>query len=108
MMMNLDEILHLFVSRYIDLFCLYFVFKGTCVDKVNSFGCICLPGFNGIRCEVNINECLQVSCGNGKLITQDFALTPMNNIDVDFRKVSRFQNTTFFGSVNAKLKKRIA
>ena len=105
MMMNLDEICLYLVNLaylFISLFCLYFCFKGTCVDKVNSFSCICQPGFNGIRCEVNINECLQVSCGNGELITQDFALIPVNYIDLDFIKFSRFQNTTFVGSVEAK------
>ena len=53
---------------------MYFLFNGLivlplgfCVDKINAFSCACLAGFSGSRCEENINECLQVSCGNGWL-----------------------------------------
>lgn len=42
------------------------VLQGTCVDKVNGFDCFCETGFSGIRCEVDVNDCLLVSCGNGE------------------------------------------
>ena len=29
----------------------------TCEDAVNSFNCICMPGFAGTSCEINIDEC---------------------------------------------------
>ena len=38
---------------------------GSCTDRINGFGCACKAGFSGLRCEEDINECLQVSCGNG-------------------------------------------
>lgn len=43
------------------------LFSGTCVNNVNGFNCVCQAGFNGTRCENNINECLLNSCGNGEI-----------------------------------------
>ena len=40
---------------------------GLCIDGINGFGCVCKAGFSGLRCEKDVNECLQVSCGNGLL-----------------------------------------
>lgn len=42
------------------------VLQGICDDKVNGFDCFCQTGFSGIRCEVDVNDCLLVSCGNGE------------------------------------------
>ena len=39
---------------------------GTCVDKINGFSCDCHAGFTGVRCEVNINDCLPSLCVNGR------------------------------------------
>ena len=38
--------------------------NGTCHDKVNGFECECLPGFTGVKCEININECESNPCQN--------------------------------------------
>lgn len=38
---------------------------GTCVDGINTFTCVCLPGFTGSYCEHNINECDSKPCLNG-------------------------------------------
>ncbi|VEL43306.1 unnamed protein product [Protopolystoma xenopodis] len=38
---------------------------GTCVDAGDKNNCICLPGFTGKKCEVNINECNTMPCVNG-------------------------------------------
>lgn len=43
----------------------FFVFKGTCVDKINGFTCICPTGFSGVRCDSNIDDCLATPCVNG-------------------------------------------
>ena len=31
----------------------------TCVDQVNSYDCSCKPGYKGIQCEMEIDECLR-------------------------------------------------
>ena len=41
------------------------IFSGTCVDKINSFNCICPNGFSGVRCDYNIDDCLATPCVNG-------------------------------------------
>lgn len=38
---------------------------GTCVDGINTFTCVCPPGFTGSYCEHNINECDSKPCLNG-------------------------------------------
>uniref|UniRef100_A0A8V5H3B8 Neurogenic locus notch homolog protein 1 n=1 Tax=Melopsittacus undulatus TaxID=13146 RepID=A0A8V5H3B8_MELUD len=38
---------------------------GTCVDGINTFTCVCLPGFTGSYCEHDINECDSKPCLNG-------------------------------------------
>lgn len=42
---------------------------GSCIDGVNSFHCSCLPGFNGPRCALEINECQSSPCKNGGTCT---------------------------------------
>lgn len=39
---------------------------GTCTDRVNAFSCACQPGFTGLHCDVNIDDCPSFGCGNGK------------------------------------------
>ena len=56
------------VDNYSDEFIL-----GTCVDKVNSFSCYCDAGFTGVRCEVDIDDCLLSPCVNGKYIDQSLS-----------------------------------
>ncbi|XP_066282461.1 uncharacterized protein [Branchiostoma lanceolatum] len=39
--------------------------NGTCSDGVNSYTCVCRPGFTGTRCETDISECASSPCRNG-------------------------------------------
>lgn len=34
----------------------------TCVDGINRYTCKCIPGFTGIHCEINIDECASSKC----------------------------------------------
>lgn len=36
--------------------------NGTCVDLVGGFRCTCPPGYTGLRCEADINECHPGAC----------------------------------------------
>ena len=36
---------------------------GTCLDGVNSYTCVCAPGFTGGNCEIDIEECANNPCG---------------------------------------------
>uniref|UniRef100_A0A803SUA7 EGF-like domain-containing protein n=1 Tax=Anolis carolinensis TaxID=28377 RepID=A0A803SUA7_ANOCA len=38
--------------------------QGRCVDRVNSYRCLCREGFSGTLCEVEINECASNPCTN--------------------------------------------
>ncbi|XP_077869119.1 sushi, von Willebrand factor type A, EGF and pentraxin domain-containing protein 1-like [Saccoglossus kowalevskii] len=38
---------------------------GTCEDQIGSFQCLCTAGFQGDRCEININDCEPDPCRNG-------------------------------------------
>ena len=38
---------------------------GSCEDMVNTFTCHCHPGYTGIHCETNINECESMPCIHG-------------------------------------------
>ena len=41
--------------------------NGVCRNVVNSFQCTCSPGFTGVLCETNIDDCVGVDCtGNGQ------------------------------------------
>ena len=40
--------------------------NGVCRNVVNSFQCMCSPGFTGVLCQTNIDGCVGVDCtGNG-------------------------------------------
>ncbi|XP_016408042.1 protein crumbs homolog 2-like [Sinocyclocheilus rhinocerous] len=39
---------------------------GTCVDLFNTFGCQCPPGWEGITCEKETDECVSGPCLHGK------------------------------------------
>lgn len=50
--------------RYACLHCVM-VIEHTCLqDKINMFLCTCVPGFKGVTCEININECASSPCLN--------------------------------------------
>lgn len=36
-----------------------------CVDAINMYTCTCLPGYTGVHCETDINECENNPCENG-------------------------------------------
>ncbi|KAJ8312359.1 hypothetical protein KUTeg_009732 [Tegillarca granosa] len=40
---------------------------GTCINNVNSYQCICNPGYTGINCttDIRVNECSSSPCTNG-------------------------------------------
>ena len=40
---------------------------GTCVDQINGYKCQCQPGYTGIDCDVDIDECQSFPCINGKV-----------------------------------------
>ncbi|XP_034384273.1 protein jagged-2b [Cyclopterus lumpus] len=40
--------------------------RGRCISQpVGNFTCVCDPGFSGIYCHENINDCINNPCGNG-------------------------------------------
>ena len=40
--------------------------NGVCRNVINSFQCMCSPGFTGVLCQTNIDGCVGVDCtGNG-------------------------------------------
>ena len=38
--------------------------NATCTDHVNSFSCACVAGYTGVPCDVDIDECANVTCQN--------------------------------------------
>ena len=38
--------------------------NGTCYDLVNDYMCICLEGFTGENCSINIDDCILNPCEN--------------------------------------------
>jgi len=41
-------------------------YGGTCVNLPAGARCTCAPGFTGKYCEVNVADCAEVDCGNGR------------------------------------------
>jgi hypothetical protein len=41
--------------------------NGTCVNGANAFSCDCNAGFVGEYCDVNVDDCIGVSCLNGAI-----------------------------------------
>ena len=46
-------------------FCCFALCAGVCVDQIASFRCECPSGFDGARCEHNIDDCADVHCEQG-------------------------------------------
>lgn len=40
----------------------------TCVDGINEFTCICVPGLSGKLCDINIDDCEVSSVVNSTLL----------------------------------------
>ena len=59
---------------------------GQCLDGVPSLICDCNPGFRGMECETNIDDCIEVTCsGNGQCV--DGVLSYTCNCDPGFTGV---------------------
>jgi len=43
--------------------------QGTCVDGYLTYTCSCLPGYSGLLCQTDINECLSSPCQHGGTCT---------------------------------------
>jgi len=43
--------------------------NGTCVDGYLTYTCSCLPGYSGLLCQTELNECLSSPCQNGGTCT---------------------------------------
>ena len=38
---------------------------GTCIDKIDSYVCLCVDGYEGHTCDMNKNDCNGYPCLNG-------------------------------------------
>ena len=45
--------------------------RGECVDKLFRYECVCEPGWTGLDCDVNIDDCASNPCQNNGLCTDD-------------------------------------
>ena len=54
----------------IYVFCFFFP-KGTCLDLVNNYSCICKAGFTGRDCDIPITRCNNDSCYPGVQCTKN-------------------------------------
>lgn len=41
---------------------------GTCVDGIDSYSCLCVPGYSGINCSVNVDDCIEEPCFSGHCV----------------------------------------
>ena len=39
-------------------------YGATCLNEVNAYSCVCVPGYSGNNCETNIDECAAQPCQN--------------------------------------------
>ena len=56
-----------FIIFISSIFILPHLNTGTCVDQINGYKCQCQPGYTGIDCDVDIDECQSFPCINGKV-----------------------------------------
>ena len=61
------------------------------IFQINAFTCVCDPGFEGVFCENDINECEQVSCLNGGT-----CFNLINSYKVKFIKYRNLFYASFF------------
>ena len=45
------------------------MYGGTCIDRINSYMCECVPGYTGANCQHRINPCDSSPCLNGAACT---------------------------------------
>lgn len=45
---------------------------GTCKDGFKSYTCTCNPGYEGVNCDKEINECTYGFCKNNRSCIDDF------------------------------------
>lgn len=43
---------------------------GTCLDDIGDYTCLCVNGFEGKQCDIDIDECLSNPCHNGATCNQ--------------------------------------
>ena len=43
--------------------------EAECIDGINSYECVCRPGYTGTLCETNINDCEPNPCANNGVCT---------------------------------------
>lgn len=36
-----------------------------CIDALGSYACSCAPGYAGLNCEINVDDCAGAPCKNG-------------------------------------------
>ena len=46
-----------------------------CVNLVSNYICVCIPGFTGTDCTIDIDECTAVNCNNGECINGNASFT---------------------------------
>ena len=55
-----------------------------CVNGINDHRCVCVDGYTGAACEININECESSPCRNGGVcndgVSFELGLTVMGAI----------------------------
>ena len=48
--------------------------SGSCVDGINSYTCVCSPGYTSENCSVAVNDCDQGPCMNNATCVNDPSL----------------------------------